>query len=63
MTNLGKKIFLNIKSHSCADAKLLMGGVKGLKDAWRLDVSYVEYEGLKNKFNKINSLVRIEDPD
>ena len=27
--------FLNMKSHSPADAKLLMGGKKGLKDAWR----------------------------
>ena len=30
-----QKDFLNMKSHSPADAKLLMGGVKGLKDAWR----------------------------
>jgi len=27
--------------------KLLMGGVKGLKDAWRLGVLHVEYERLK----------------
>ena len=27
-----------MKSHSPADAKLLMGGVKGLKDAWGLGV-------------------------
>ena len=33
-----QKDFLNMKSHSFAEAKLLMGGVKGLKDAWRLDV-------------------------
>lgn len=26
--------FLNKKPHSPSDAKLLMGGVKGLKDAW-----------------------------
>ena len=39
--------FLNMKSHSPADAKLLMGGVKGLKDAWRLGVLHVEYEKLK----------------
>ena len=25
-----------MKSHSPSDAKLLIGGVKGLKDAWRL---------------------------
>ena len=36
-----------MKSHSPADAKLLMGGVKGLKDALRLGVLHVEYEKLK----------------
>ena len=44
-----QKDFLNMKSHSPADAKLLMGDVKGLKDAWRLGVLYVEYERLKKK--------------
>ena len=44
-----QKDFLNIKSHSPSDAKLLMGGVKGLKDAWRLGVLHVEYERLKKK--------------
>ena len=40
--------FLNMKSHSPSDAKLLMGsGVKGLKGAWRLGVLHVEYERLK----------------
>ncbi|MCQ9203357.1 MAG: hypothetical protein JJ845_002570 [Prochlorococcus marinus CUG1436] len=38
-----------MKSHSPSDAKLLMGGVKGLKDAWRLGVLHVEYEKLKRK--------------
>ena len=42
-----QKDFLNMKSHSPADAKLLMGGVKGLKDSWRLGVLKVEYEKLK----------------
>ena len=44
-----QKDFLNMKSHSPADAKLLilMGDVKGLKDAWRLGVLHVEYERLK----------------
>ena len=52
-----QKDFLNMKSHSPADVKLLMGGVKGLKDVWRLGVLYIEYETLKkNKCNKINSL-------
>ena len=44
-----QKGFLNMKSHSPADVKLLMGGVKGLKDAWRLGVLHVEYERLKKK--------------
>ena len=42
-----QKEFLNMKSHSPSDAKRLMGGVKGLKDAWRLGVLQVEYERLK----------------
>ena len=45
--NSWQKEFLEMKSHSPADAKLLMGGVKGLKDAWRLGVLHVEYEKLK----------------
>ena len=44
-----QKDFLNMKSHSPSDAKLLMGGIKGLKDAWRLGVLRVEYEKLKKK--------------
>ena len=44
-----QKEFLNMKSHSPSDAKLLMGGVKGLKDAWRLGVLHVEYERSKKK--------------
>ena len=44
-----QKDFLNMKSHSPSDAKLLIGGLKGLKDPWRLGlgVLYVEYERLK----------------
>ena len=49
-----QKDFLNMKSHSLADAKLLMGGVKGFKDAWRLGVLYVEYESLKKKQEEKN---------
>ena len=47
--NSWQKDFLNMKSHSPLDAKLLMGGVKGFKDAWRLGVLHVEYERLKKK--------------
>ena len=42
-----QKDFLNMKSHSPSDAKLLMEGVKGLKETWRLGVLQVEYERLK----------------
>ena len=42
-----QKYFLNMNSHSPSDAKLLIGGVKGLKDAFRLGVLHVEYERLK----------------
>ena len=42
-----QKEFLNMKAHSPSDAKLLLGGVKGLKGAWRLGVLHVEYERLK----------------
>ena len=44
-----QKNFLNMKSYSPSDAKLLMGGVKGLKGAWRLGVLNVEYERLRKK--------------
>ena len=36
-----------MKSHSPSDAKLLMGGVKGFKYAWRLGILLFEYERLK----------------
>ena len=44
-----QKDFLNMKSHSPSDAKLLMGGVKGLMDAWRLGALHVEYERMKKE--------------
>ena len=44
-----QKEFLEMKSHSPSDAKLLIGGVKGLKDSWRLGVLHVEYERLKKR--------------
>ncbi len=47
--NSWQKEFLNMKSHPPSDAKLLMVGIKGLKDAWRLGVLHVEYERLKKK--------------
>ncbi|ABB50233.1 hypothetical protein PMT9312_1174 [Prochlorococcus marinus str. MIT 9312] len=36
-----QKDSLSMKSYSPSDAKLLMGGVKGLKDAWRLAFLHV----------------------
>ena len=42
-----QKDFLNMKSNSPLDAKILLGEVKGLQDAWRLGVPHVEYERLK----------------
>ena len=36
-----QKDFLNMKLHSPSDAKLCMGGVKGLRDAWRLGILHV----------------------
>ena len=58
-----QKDFLNMKSYSPSDAKLLMGGVKGLKDAWRLDVLHVEYERLKKKNTTRSAFLGfVEDP-
>ena len=42
-----QKEFLEMKSHSLSDVKLLTEGVKGLKGAWRLGALQVEYERLK----------------
>ncbi len=47
-----QKEFLEMKSHSPSDIKLLTEGVKGLKGAWRLGVLHVEYEKLKKKMEE-----------
>ena len=44
-----QKEFLEMKSHSLSDIKLLTEGAKGLKGAWRLGVLQVEYERLKKQ--------------
>ena len=44
-----QKEFLNMKSHSPSDAKLLMGGVKGLRDAWHLGSLHEEYKIMKRR--------------
>ena len=41
-----QKEFLEMKSHSLSDVKLLSEGVKRLKGSWRLGVLHVEYERL-----------------
>ena len=51
--NSWQKEFLEMKSHSLSDIKLLTEGAKGLKGlkgltgAWRLGVLHVDYEKLK----------------
>ena len=53
-----QKEFLEMKSHSLSDIKLLTEGVEGLKGlkaltgAWRLGVLHVEYERLKKQQQK-----------
>ena len=58
-----QKEFLEMKSHSLADIKLLTGGVErlkgikgltGLTGAWRLGVLHLEYERLKKKQEENN---------
>ena len=50
-----------MRSHLPADVKLLMDGVKGLKDAWRLGVLHIEYERLKkiSRGTTVGSFYRI----
>ena len=59
-----QKDFLNMKSHSPADAKLLIGGVKGLKDAWRLRCSSCWIRKTEEKTNATRTTVLafVEDP-
>ena len=59
-----QKDFLNMKSHSPADVKLLMGGVKGLKDARRLGVLQCWIRKTKEKTNatRTTALAFVEDP-
>ena len=44
-----QKEFLEMKSHSPSDIKLLMEGAKGFKGAWQLGSLHQEYKILKNK--------------
>ena len=44
-----QKEFLEMKSHSHSDIKLLMEGAKGFRGAWRLGSLHQEYKMLKKK--------------
>ena len=44
-----QKEFLEMKSHSPSDIKLLMEGAKGFTGAWRLGSLHQEYKILKRK--------------
>jgi len=41
--------FLEMKSHTPSDVKLLMEGAKGFRGAWRLGSLHQEYKILKKK--------------
>ena len=45
--NSWQKEFLEMKSHSLSDVKLLTEGVKGLIGAYRLGVLHQEYKRIK----------------
>ena len=47
--NSWQKEFLEMKSHSPSDIKLLMEGAQGFKGAWRLGSLHQEYKMLKKK--------------
>ena len=42
-----------MKLQSPTDSKLLIGGVKGLKDNWHLSVIYFEYKYLRTNNRRI----------
>ena len=44
-----QKQFLDMKSHSPSDVRLLMQGAKGFKDAWRLGSLHEEYKRMKKQ--------------
>ena len=45
---LNISVLINLQMYY-SETKVIMGGVQGLKDAWRLGVLHVEYERLKKK--------------
>ena len=44
-----QKEFLEMKSHSTSDVRLLMQGAKGFRDAWHLGSLHEEYKIMKRR--------------
>ena len=44
-----QKEFLEMKSHSTSDVRLLMQGAKGFRDAWHLGYLHEEYKIMKRR--------------
>ena len=44
-----QKEFLEMKSHSSSDVRLLMQGAKGFREAWHLGSLYEEYKIMKRR--------------
>ena len=44
-----QKKFLDMKSHTPSDVRLLMQGAKGFNDAWRLGSLHEEYKRMKKQ--------------
>ena len=44
-----RKEFLEMKSHSTSDVRLLMQGAKGFREAWHLSTLHEEYKIMKRR--------------
>ena len=44
-----QKKFLDMKSHSTSDVRLLMQGAKGFREAWHLGTLHEEYKIMKRR--------------
>lgn len=44
-----RKEFLEMKSHSTSDVRLLMQGAKGFREAWHLGTLHEEYKIMKRR--------------
>ena len=47
-----QKEFLEMKSHSTSDVRLLMQGAKGFREAWHLGSLHEEYKIMKRREHK-----------